>query len=54
MTTYVENPDEPITVNVIMNVMTNGIIYTESVALQDPEKELEITVTNSGYERIKQ
>ena len=54
VTTYVENPDEPITVNVIMNVMTNGIIYTESVALQDPEKELEITVTNSGYERIKQ
>lgn len=52
--TYVDKPDDLINVDVTMGVMANGTIYTESVVLNDAEKNLEISVTNSDYERIKQ
>lgn len=51
---YLDSPDDPIDVNVSMNVMADGTIYTQKAVLTASAKDLEITVTNSDYERIRQ
>jgi hypothetical protein len=49
--TYMDDPKDAVTLVVTMATLPDGSGYAEKIVLDDKSKELEVTVTNSGYRK---
>jgi hypothetical protein len=50
--TWLEKPDEPVTLNVTMQSLPNGINYPGSIVLSIPSSKLEVRITKSNYQQL--
>lgn len=51
VTSYVDDPKNAVTLTVALGVLPDGTGYAEKVTLDEKAKELQVTVTNSGYRK---
>ena len=52
--TWLEKPDEPVTLNVTMQSLPNGTNYPGSIVLSIPSSKLEVRITKSNYQQLAQ
>jgi hypothetical protein len=52
--TWLEKPDEPVTLNVTMQSLPNGTTYPGSIVLSIPSSKLEVRITKSNYQQLAQ
>jgi hypothetical protein len=52
VTTYLDSPSEPVTLNVYFSVLNGAATYPSTVSLNAPGKSLTVSVVNSGYRRM--
>ena len=52
--TWLEKPDEPVTLNVTMQSLPNGTNYPGSIVLSIPSSKLEVRITKSNYQKLAQ
>ena len=52
--TWVEKPEEPATLKVVMQSMPNGISFPGSIVLSIPASKLEVRITKSNYQKLAQ
>jgi len=52
--TWLEKPEEPATLRVIMQSMPNGISFPGSIVLRIPASKLEVRITKSNYQKLAQ
>jgi hypothetical protein len=50
--TWLEKPEEPATLRVVMQSMPNGISFPGSIVLSIPASKLEVRVTKSNYQKL--
>ena len=50
--TWLEKPEEPATLRVIMQSMPNGISFPGSIVLNIPASKLEVRITKSNYQKL--
>jgi len=50
--TYLEKPEEPATLRVIMQALPNGISFPGSIVLKIVDRKLEVRVTKSNYQQL--
>ena len=49
-----EQPDEPVTLQVKMQSLPDGLQYPGSIALSIPSKKLEVRIMKSNYQKLAQ
>ncbi len=52
VSTYLDGPSDVVTLNASMSQLNDGTIYTNSITLNAPAKNLMVTVQNSGYQKM--
>ena len=52
--TWLEKPEEPATLRVVMQSMPNGISFPGSIVLSIPASKLEVRITKSNYQKLAQ
>jgi hypothetical protein len=52
LSTYLEKPDEPVTLNVRFATLDDGTSYAAQTTLDAPEKNIRVVVENSGYRPV--
>ena len=52
--TWLEKPGEPVTLQVKMQSLPDGLNYPGSIALSIPSSKLEVRITKSNYQKIAQ
>jgi hypothetical protein len=52
VTTWLEKPDNPVTLAVTMQALPDGLSYPGSIVLSIPESKIEVRVTKSNYQRL--
>lgn len=52
VTTYVDSPSEPVTLDVSFSQLDNGATYASSVLLEAKSKKVTVHLQNSGYRRL--
>ena len=52
--TWLEKPEEPATLRVIMQSMPNGISFPGSIVLSIPASKLDVRITKSNYQKLSQ
>jgi hypothetical protein len=52
VTTWLEKPEEPATLRVVMQSMPNGISFPGSIALSIPASKLDVRITKSNYQKL--
>jgi hypothetical protein len=52
--TWLEKPDEPVTLNVTMQSLPNGTNYPGTIVLSIPSSKLEVRITKSNYQQLAQ
>jgi hypothetical protein len=52
VTTWLEKPEEPATLRVVMQSMPNGIGFPGSIVLSIPASKLEVRITKSNYQKL--
>jgi len=50
--TWLEKPEEPATLRVVMQSMPNGISYPGSIVLSIPASKIEVRITKSNYQKL--
>jgi hypothetical protein len=50
--TWLEKPEEPATLKVVMQSMPNGISFPGSIVLSIPASQLEVRITKSNYQKL--
>jgi hypothetical protein len=50
--TWLEKPEEPATLRVVMQSMPNGISFPGSIVLSIPASKLEVRITKSNYQKL--
>jgi len=50
--TWLEKPEEPATLRVVMQSMPNGISFPGSIVLSIPASKIEVRVTKSNYQKL--
>jgi hypothetical protein len=51
VSSYLDTPQDAVTLNVTMGVLPDGTIYTAQTVLNAPTKKMTVTVENTGYRR---
>jgi len=51
---FLKSPKEPVTLNVSISALNDGTIYVSNAVLNAKEKNLKVTIENSGYRRMLQ
>jgi hypothetical protein len=51
---YIEKPDEPVTLNVVFGALEDGTSYTQQTTLDAKAKNIKVVVSNGGYKKISQ
>ena len=52
--TWLEKPEEPVTLKVKMQSLPDGLNYPGSITLSIPSSKLEVRITKSNYQKIAQ
>ena len=52
--TWLEKPEEPAMLRVVMQSMPNGISFPGSIVLSIPASKLEVRITKSNYQKLAQ
>jgi hypothetical protein len=52
--TWLERPDEPVTLSVTMQSPPNGLNYPGSIVLSIPESKIVVRITKSHYQKLAQ
>jgi hypothetical protein len=52
--TWLQKPEEPATLRVIMQSMSNGISFPGSIVLSIPASKLDVRITKSNYQQLAQ
>jgi hypothetical protein len=52
--TWLEKPEEPATLRVVMQSMPNGISFPGSIVLSIPASRIEVRITKSNYQKLAQ
>ena len=47
--TYIDSPQDSVSLNVIFSTFPDGTIYTSQAILTAPAKQIQVNITNSGY-----
>ncbi|MCI0447077.1 hypothetical protein L0152_28210 [bacterium] len=47
--TYIDSPEDAVSLNVFFSIFPDGTIYTSKTVLNAPAKEIKVTMQNSGY-----
>jgi len=50
--TWLDKPDEPATLRVVMQSMPNGISFPGSIVLSIPASQIEVRITKSNYQKL--
>jgi hypothetical protein len=50
--TWLEKPEEPATLRVVMQSMPNGVSFPGSIVLSIPASKLEVRITKSNYQKL--
>jgi hypothetical protein len=50
--TWLEKPEEPATLRVVMQSMPNGVSFPGSIVLSMPASKLEVRITKSNYQKL--
>ena len=50
--TWLEKPEEPATLKVVMKALPNGISFPGSIVLSIPASQLEVRITKSNYQKL--
>ena len=50
--TWLEKPEAPATLKVVMQSMPNGISFPGSIVLSIPASKLEVRITKSNYQKL--
>ena len=51
VSSYLDDPSQPITLNVQFATLPDGTNYAATVLLNAPAKGMQVTMTNSGYQK---
>lgn len=54
VTTWLEKPDEPVTLNVQMQSLRDGLSYPGTILLSIPSSKIEVRITKSNYQKLAQ
>jgi hypothetical protein len=54
VTTWLEKPEEPATLRVVMQSMPSGVSFPGSIVLSIPASKLEVRITKSNYQKLAQ
>jgi hypothetical protein len=49
---YLDKPDEPVTLAVQMNALPDGALYAAQTTLDAKAKNIQVVITNSGYKPV--
>jgi hypothetical protein len=49
---YLDKPDEPVTLAVQMNTLPDGALYAAQTTLDAKAKNIQIVITNSGHKPV--
>ena len=49
MSTYLDSPEDPVTLDVRFAQLADGASYAERLVLEAPAKQVSVSVENSGY-----
>jgi hypothetical protein len=52
--TWLDKPEEPATLRVVMQSMPNGVSFPGSIVLSIPASQLEVRITKSNYQKLAQ
>jgi hypothetical protein len=52
VSTWLDKPDEPVTLNVTMQSLPDGLSYPGSIALSIPSSKVEVRITKSNYQKL--
>jgi hypothetical protein len=52
--TWLEKPDEPVTLNVTMQSLPDGLSYPGAILLSIPSSKIEVRITKSNYQKLAQ
>jgi hypothetical protein len=52
--TWLEQPDEPVTLSVTMQALPDGLSYPGTVLLSIPSSKIDVRITKSNYQRLAQ
>jgi hypothetical protein len=52
VSTYLEKPDQPVTLAVHMNTLPDGALYAAQTTLDAPEKNIKVVIQNSGHKPV--
>jgi hypothetical protein len=50
--TWLEKPDEPVTLSVTMQSLPDGLSYPGSIVLSIPSSKIEVRITKSNYQKL--
>jgi hypothetical protein len=54
MATWLEKPEEPVTLNVTMQSLPDGLSYPGAIVLSIPSSKIEVRITKSNYQKLAQ
>jgi hypothetical protein len=49
---YLDKPDEPVTLAVQMNTLPDGALYSAQTTLDATAKHIQVVITNSGHKPV--
>jgi hypothetical protein len=52
--TWLDKPEEPVTLNVTMQSLPDGLSYPGAIVLSIPSSEIEVRITKSNYQKLAQ
>ena len=52
--TWLEKPEEPVTLNVTMQSLPDGLSYPGTIVLSIPSSKIEVRITKSNYQKLAQ
>lgn len=52
--TWLEKPEEPVTLNVTMQSLPDGLSYPGAIVLSIPSSKIEVRITKSNYQKLAQ
>ena len=52
MNTYLEKPDQPVTLAVQMNTLPDGALYAAQTTLDAKEKNIQVVIQNAGHKPV--
>ena len=52
--TWLEKPEEPVTLNVTIQSLPNGLSYRGDIVLSIPSNKLEVRIMKSNYQKLAQ